>query len=185
MKQIFGKKVANFFCIGCTFPCCSSSYVSKKIKLALIKTCSYTHIFRYILILLTVRSTSFHLTVLITLERYLVIVYPLRSRTWFTRTKSKFQALFIVIYVTLLFMPRYTSIYVGENVFNKGKNGMNIHSLDKFEFLFLPTTLHEFWRNFLGESFDFYLQLVEFWAPNLCLLIFNIWSVKKVMNLLC
>ncbi len=129
--------------------------------------------------LLTVRSTSFHLTLLITLERYLVIVYPLRSLTWFGRTKSKIQVVLVVFYVTLLFMPRYTSIYIGENVFN------TVPSLESFEYLFLPTAIHRFWINSLGDSFDFYLQLVEFWAPNICLLIFNMWSVKKVLSLFC
>lgn len=130
------------------------------------------------------RSTSFYLTVLITVERYLVIVYPIRSRLWFSRTKSKLQVLAILIYITLLFMPRYTSVYVGENIFNDDQDGLDIPSLKEFKYIFMPTKWHIIWLNILGESYDFFLHVVKFWLPNFCLLIFNIWSVKQVMYLL-
>lgn len=120
---------------------------------------------------------------MITLERYLVITYPLRSRTWFTRTKSKLQVLCVVTYVALLCVPRYTSLHIGENIFSSKEGHLNVPSLAEFEYIFRPTKWLDFWLATLGKSFDFYVQLLEFWVPNITLLVFNVCSVKKVSML--
>lgn len=117
---------------------------------------------------------------LITLERYLVIAYPLRSRTWFTKTRAKIQVLLILVYVMILCLPRYTSLYIGENVYSDKEGGLDVPSLANFEYIFRPTKWHIFWLDSLGEFFDYYLYLADFWASNLSLLLFNIWSFKKV-----
>lgn len=119
--------MTNFCCIGCTFLCCFFScarkYFKPNVLILLSSEFSVIIMHTYMHVDFVNSSiTSFHLTLLKTLERCPVIVYPLRSRTWFSPTKSKVQVIFIIIYVTLLFLPRYTSLYVRENVFKTSNN---------------------------------------------------------------
>ncbi len=127
------------------------------------------------------RSTSFHLTVLITLERYLVIAYPLRSRTWFSPTRSKIQVIFILICVLILCIPKYSSMYISKNIYSDKEGGLDVPSLAKSEYIFVCNKGNEFWSGILGESFGYYLYLAVFLVSNLSLLVFNIWSFKKVL----
>lgn len=131
----------------------------------------------------TGRLTSLHITVLITLERYLVIAYPLRSRLWFSLTRSKLQVIFIVVYDLLVCIPKYTSLHVGENIYSDKKGGLNVPCLAKSDYIFMPSKWHKFWSNTLGKCFAYYLYLVDILVSNLILLLFNIWSLHKVGTL--
>ncbi len=128
----------------------------------------------------TGRSFSFRLTLLIAFERYMVIAYPIKSRWWFSRTKSRLHVLLILFYVLMLLAPRYTSLYIGENIYGDQEGGLDVPSLSKFEYIFRPTRIHSFWSGTLGASFDYCVNFFDFWVPNLCMFIFNVWSVKKV-----
>lgn len=126
------------------------------------------------------RSLSINLTALITIERFMVIAYPIRSRACFSPLKARLQVLITVVYVILPLIPRYTSLYVGENIYSNHEDGLNIPSLATFEYIFRPTKLHSFWSRTLGDSFDYYLHLFTFCVPHSILLVFNVWSVMKV-----
>ncbi len=117
---------------------------------------------------------------LIGLERYLTIAYPLRSRLWFSRRKTTIQLIFIVVYVVILSIPRYTSIYIGENIYGNQSGGLNVPSLSKFESIYRPTKLQTFWVQKLGKYFDYILHLIDLCVPTLGVLIFNILSAITV-----
>lgn len=117
---------------------------------------------------------------LITLERYLAITFPIRSRSWFTRTKAKLQVVAVLIYASLLNVPRYSSFYVADNIYGSQAGGLNVPSLAQFDYIFRPTKLHSFWMCVLGKKYAVLMNFFDFWLPDFALLALNILSVKRV-----
>ncbi|CAL8070679.1 unnamed protein product [Orchesella dallaii] len=115
-------------------------------------------------LLLQARNFSTLITVLITIEQFLVIAFPIRSKTWFTSGKTTLLALFTIFVAVFLNFGRYFGNNVEANIYR------NIESLENFEYLLLE-----------GESPVFYIisddinpiLLLEFWAPLPILLVFN------------
>lgn len=105
------------------------------------------------------------MTVMITLERYLIIAFPARSRTWFTPKNAKFMIAAIYICTTVfLAFPRYSSIKIVPNDF-----GSNIPSLKSWSYLMMTTPLYQFWYHTMGA----YFVKVDFWVPLPTLLFLN------------
>ncbi|CAL8103638.1 unnamed protein product [Orchesella dallaii] len=119
-----------------------------------------------------VRSGSTFTTILITIERYLVITYPLKSACWFTSRNTKITAFCVLILAALLAFPRFT-MYVDTNDLT------DIPSLNGLTHILRSTKLNRF----------FYVTLktlhsqIDFWLPFPILLIFNILSFRKVQRI--
>jgi len=132
---------------------------------------------------LTGRSISVFLTTLVTVERYLVVTYPLRSRNWFNRYRTKVQALLILFLVTIFCLPRFFSLEAVENIYSDKENHLNVSSMAKFNFILKRTRIYLFWKDLLGDTPEVLLRFFEFWILNPVLVMFNIWSYRKVINI--
>lgn len=110
----------------------------------------------------------------------MVVTYPLRSRTWFNRYRTKVQALVIVVLVTIFCLPRFLSLEVMENIYSDKKDNLNVKSLAKFEYIFKRTRLYLFWVGLMGDTPEILLRFFEFWLLNPFLVMFNVWSYRKV-----
>ncbi|CAL8103635.1 unnamed protein product [Orchesella dallaii] len=119
-----------------------------------------------------VRSGSTFATMLITVERYLVITYPLKSASWFTSGKTRIAAFCVFMIAAVLAFPRFT-MYVDTNDLT------DIPSLKGLKHILRSTKLNRF----------FYVTLktlhsqIDFWLPFPILLIFNILSFRKVKRI--
>lgn len=105
------------------------------------------------------------MTVIISFERYVVIAFPLRTLSWFTRRRTRVLALLSVLFSLTMAIPRYTSVYVGEN----RQFGRKVEATRNLEYLLMSTVLEEFFYVTLKGFFNY----VDFWAPLPLLLLFN------------
>lgn len=123
------------------------------------------------------------MTVLITAERYLVIAFPIRSSTWFTKPKTKFMILLVYIFAIIMALPRFMSYQVV-----KSDTMHDIPSMRSFDYIVLGTKWEYFWYVQTGGFFD----KIDFWVPLPLLLFLNILvyieirkfaSKRKAMNM--
>lgn len=115
--------------------------------------------------LMTARSGSSFMTVMITLERYLIIAFPYHSRTWFTTKNSKFMIAVIYFFTSIILAtPRYTSVKIVPNEF-----GRDIPSLQSWHYIMVSTPLAQFWYQTMGA----YFSRIDFWVPLPTLLLLN------------
>lgn len=106
------------------------------------------------------------MTVLITLERYLIIAFPTRSRTWFTPRNAKFMIAATYFFTSvILALPRYTAFQIVSNDF-----GYDIPSLRSWSHVMMSTPLAPFWYKTLGG----YFSKIDFWVPLPTLLLLNL-----------
>ncbi|CAL8103644.1 unnamed protein product [Orchesella dallaii] len=104
------------------------------------------------------------MTVLITIERFLVVAIPSRAPNWFTTWKCKLFSAGVLLFSFLMAFPRYSSVYISPN-----HVGRNINSTKEVEFIILPSIFNEFWYVTLKGFFD----TIDFWLPLPLLLLFN------------
>lgn len=106
------------------------------------------------------------MTVIIAVERYLVLVFPLKANEWFTRERIRLMAIFTMLFSCFMSFPRFSSIYIRENDASVGKF---VPGMENFKWIFFPTRLEYFWYVSLAGFFD----AVDFWLPLPLLLLFN------------
>ncbi|ODN02209.1 FMRFamide receptor [Orchesella cincta] len=111
------------------------------------------------------RSGSSYMTVLITVERFLVIRYPIKSGSWFTPTTTKLMTVGVAIFAVLLNIPRVSSLILSRNDI-----GRDVPSLHNMEYIIRSTELEEFWYHSLKSVH----YLIDMMVPFPLLIIFNI-----------
>ncbi|ODN02205.1 FMRFamide receptor [Orchesella cincta] len=117
------------------------------------------------------RSASSYITVLITIERYLIIAHPMKSVHWFTATKTKIMTIGASILALLINIPRLTSMKISKNDAWK-----SMPSLQTREYIVESTALEEFWyRNLKSIHYQ-----IDMWAPFPLLITFNILLYLKI-----
>ncbi|CAL8075548.1 unnamed protein product [Orchesella dallaii] len=123
------------------------------------------------------RSTSIFTTVLITILNYISIAFPLTSVQWFTARRTKLLVLSSFLLSLCLGIPRYLSVFVGENHLKEEQ--FNVSRLNEFPNILKPT---QFSRFFYGTLNGVHNQ-IDYWAPLPLLMIFillSYWNVRKI-----
>ncbi|CAL8109541.1 unnamed protein product [Orchesella dallaii] len=110
------------------------------------------------------RTGSSYMTVLITVERFLVIRYPIKSGAWFTPTNTKLMTVGVAIFAVLLNIPRVSSLMLSRN-----DAGKDVPSLLHMEYIIRSTELEEFWYHSLKSVH----YLIDIMVPFPLLIIFN------------
>lgn len=106
------------------------------------------------------------MTVLITLERYLIIAFPTRTRTWFTARNTKFLIAGVYFFTSVfLAFPRYTAFKIVPNDF-----GRHIPSLKSWSHIMVSTSLTHFWYKTMGG----YYSKIDYFVPLPLLLFLNL-----------
>ncbi|CAL8083819.1 unnamed protein product [Orchesella dallaii] len=119
------------------------------------------------------RSLSTFLTMLITTERYIKIVFPIESQNWIIGRRTQGFALAMVLLAIFVTVPRISSVYVAPNVLYK-----DVPSMKHFSYVILTTSQSEFWYSTLKSVH----VLIDFWLPFPYLLILNLLSLKEVLK---
>ncbi|ODM99855.1 FMRFamide receptor [Orchesella cincta] len=117
-----------------------------------------------ILTALFAKSGSSFMTVLITIERFLVVTLPTRAPSWFTASRCKLYCIGVLVFAFLMAFPRFSSVYVGRNYVGK-----NMNTTMNLEYIILSSPLDEFWYVTMDGFFD----QIDFWLPLPLLLLFN------------
>lgn len=112
-----------------------------------------------------VGSGSSFTILLITVERFIVLAYPLESRNWFSIRNNRVLISLVAGLGLLLGVPRFTSYFVGMNPV-----GNHFPSLEGVDYIIEASRLEQFWYGTLGGLHD----LLDFVAPVPFVLIFNI-----------
>lgn len=131
------------------------------------------------------RTVSIFITLLVTLERYVAIAYPLQVRTWCGLRKTRYYAFSLIIFGMLSNFPRYTSLYVGSNIFSGEYGGsdfqVDLPCLSNFEYMWLPMSLSVIWN--VSWNITTISYVIEYWIPCPLLIIFNYLSYRRVKML--
>ncbi|CAL8083980.1 unnamed protein product [Orchesella dallaii] len=112
------------------------------------------------------RTASTYMTLLITTERFCIIAFPFRCKTWFTSFKTKLLTVGVLLVSIILNVPRFINFevtynsYIGENA---------IASVGDYEYLVRTTAGYDLFYRTLG---NFHGQ-IDFWGPLPILLLFN------------
>ncbi|CAL8083983.1 unnamed protein product [Orchesella dallaii] len=122
------------------------------------------------------RSASLNMALLITIERFLVIAYPIKSRVWFTLRKTTLVAAGVFVVSILLNGPRFFNYQITHNIYS-GQN--EITSLRDFDYLIGTTKIHEIFYKTLPNIHG----KIAFWLPWPALLLFNFLSIMQVGKL--
>lgn len=121
------------------------------------------------------RSGSSFMTVVITIERYLVVAHPLKTMNLFSMKRTRFVVLGVLVFAFLMAFPRYSSMSISENMFKQ-----EIESVKDLEYTITGTKLTKFWYVDMKGFFD----QIDFWTPLPLLLVFNALIYYHVSNLL-
>ncbi|CAL8103641.1 unnamed protein product [Orchesella dallaii] len=177
-----GERAFNFLLImlaGFDFCCCALSIIASTACLAYFENWTgrgQSSMYWYYIscfMLMFFRSGSTFMTVLITIERYLVIAFPMKSTTLFTSRKTKVMALFVPILAMILSIPRFSSMYVDQN------DIADIPSTRELTHIIRSTKLDKFWYVTLLAVHD----QIDYWLPLPILLLFNILSFRHVQRI--
>ncbi|ODM95686.1 FMRFamide receptor [Orchesella cincta] len=122
------------------------------------------------------RSASTHLALLITVERFLVIAFPLRSRTWFTPVKTAWLAFGVSSTSVILNVPRFLNYKVTYNGY-LGED--EILGVRDFEYLVRTTDAYTLFYRTMGNAHG----QIDFWMPLPILSLFNILSFIQARKL--
>lgn len=116
------------------------------------------------------RSGSVFTTVLITIERFLIITFPFKANAWFTLRNTKILAFIGFLIASLLNFPRFLGYSVEYN------ENQDISSIQDLEWVLKATTIGKF---SYGTLFGLHNQ-IDFWAPLPIIALFNLMSLWKV-----
>lgn len=119
------------------------------------------------------RSGSSFMTILIALERYVVITFPYKAGMWFTHKRVLFSIFSVTIFSVTMGIPRFSSTYVSENKFSK-----NISAVKDMEYIIVGTKLGEFWYVTVKGFFN----QIDYWVPLPVLLVLNGLIYKEVSS---
>ncbi|CAL8133537.1 unnamed protein product [Orchesella dallaii] len=166
--------------------CCGASLIQSTMNVALYQTwvsrdfAAMQWFHKSTLLTLFGRSASTFMAILITMERFLVITFPLQTKQWFTSKKTTLLAIGVILISLLLNIPRLIMF----NVELKPQKYANITALEDFTYIIGVT--HMFGWNTLClfyEKFGDVNEHLDFLAPLPILLIFNILSYAKVRKI--
>ncbi|CAL8103647.1 unnamed protein product [Orchesella dallaii] len=110
------------------------------------------------------KSGSSFMTVLIAIERLLVVALPFRAPNWLTTGKCKMFSVGVLLFSFLMAFPRYSSLYISTN-----NVGRNIKSTKELDYIILPSIYNGFWYVTLKGFFN----TIDFWLPLPLLLLLN------------
>ncbi len=116
------------------------------------------------------RSISTYITILITIERFLMITFPLKMGTWLTQRKTMVMAFGTFVWSVLINYPRFVSWCVEKN------DWRDVESLKEIEYVVRPTSQGKFFYQTLNAMHN----NIDFWLPLPTLLFFNLLSYIKV-----
>lgn len=116
------------------------------------------------------RSLSTYMAILITIERFCIITFPVNANAWFTPARTKIMTLIAVLLAVFLNYPRYASWTLEKN------NWRDVKSLQELEYVLRPSVQGKFWYKTLGGIHN----QIDFWLPLPILLFFNMLSYWKV-----
>lgn len=119
------------------------------------------------------RSTSSFMTLLIAVERYLVVAFPLRCSNWFTIRRSRFFILSVVIFSLMMAIPRYSSTYVTENLLCKF-----VPNMEHLEYIIVTTSLE--WYTLWYKRLKGFFNVIDFLVPLPLLLLINALTYYEV-----
>ncbi|CAL8084107.1 unnamed protein product [Orchesella dallaii] len=134
------------------------------------------------------RSASVFTTLLITIQSYLMIAFPVSSIRWFTSRSTKILSICVFIIAICLAVPRFSSMYIGLNPYhdhavdhemNKNVEQFRVSGLHRFHYLILPTKMHRFWYHTLNRA---HMQ-IDFWLPLPLLIFFKFLTFSNVRKL--
>ncbi len=108
-------------------------------------------------------SASSFVTVVIIIERYLVISFPFKFGKWFTSKRTKIITIIAILLPVLLGLIRLPCFKIVPNTMNS-----NITSVQQWKYIIVSTSLYELVYLKFG-----YIGILEFWIPFPLLLIFN------------
>ncbi|CAL8098099.1 unnamed protein product [Orchesella dallaii] len=130
------------------------------------------------LIFFFTRSLSCHMTVVITIYSYLGIIYPLRSREWFTWRRVKLFPLAVIMISIIFNIPRVGTPYVSENILEE--QDIIFTSIRGYKYLSL---MRLWWYNFWYEKLFAVHDQLDFVLPLPLLMAVNIMSYRTVKKL--
>ncbi len=113
---------------------------------------------------------SSFMTVLITIERFIVITFPLKARSWFTQRRAVYLVLFVLLIAISLNHQKFAGLCLEPNEFQ------DIPSLHELEYIYRPTIYGRFWYGTMKSLHN----MIDYWAPLPLLLLFNFLSYLKV-----
>lgn len=113
---------------------------------------------------------SSFMTVLITIERFIVITFPLKARYWFTQGRAVYLVLFVLLLAISLNHQKFAGLYLEPNEFK------DIPSLQELDYIHRPTIYGKFWYQTMKSLHN----MIDYWVPLPLLLLFNFLSYLKV-----
>lgn len=116
------------------------------------------------------RTGSTYTTVLITIERYLMITIPFKAKLWFTPKATKIMAFLVLVLAIVINYPRFVGYAAEPNEYR------DIPSLEGLEYVFQPTSQWKFWYKTMKGAHNW----VDYWLPLPIILVFNLLSFFKV-----
>ncbi len=116
------------------------------------------------------RTGSTYTTVLITIERYLMITIPFKAKLWFTPRATKIMAFSVLVLAILINYPRFVAYGAEPNEFR------DIPSLEGLEYVFRPTSQGKFWYKTMKGAHNW----IDYWLPLPIILVFNLLSFFEV-----
>lgn len=87
--------------------------------------------------------------------------------------------MFKIFLAILISIPRYTSLYIGDNICSSQKGGLDVPSLRDSEYIYLPTRFYSLWNG----TFKGVHNQMEYWIPIPLLFLFYYLSYKKMKQL--
>ncbi|CAL8145618.1 unnamed protein product [Orchesella dallaii] len=114
------------------------------------------------------RTGSTFMAMMITIERFLIIKFPLLARVWFTARKTTLLVYGTLLGIAILNIPRFICYQVEQNRYKEE----SIASIQKYEHLITATRLHIL---FYDDMHDAHTK-IDFWLPLPILILFNLLS---------
>lgn len=111
------------------------------------------------------------MTLVITVERYMAIAFPIKSSKWLVPGKTKLMTLAVVLFAVTINVPRFTSVVIARNT-----DGGNVSSLRNMKYIIQATSLEWFWY----ETFGGMHYIVDVWLPFPVLIFVNVLLFIKV-----
>lgn len=116
------------------------------------------------------RSGSTFTTVVITIERFLMITFPFKANSWFTLRNTHILSFAVFLIASILGFPRFFGYAVMYN------EHQDIKSVQDLKWVLKATTIGKFWYRKLRALHN----QIDFWLPLPTILFFNILSFWKV-----
>ncbi|CAL8083899.1 unnamed protein product [Orchesella dallaii] len=121
------------------------------------------------------RTLSIYMTIFITIHCYLGIAYPLRTRKWFSWTKTRMVPLLVLFISILLNGPKAIASFVDKRVHHGAEE--DIQSLSNIPYV---SRWREEWLQLWYKGAFVLLDFLDFTLPLPTFLVFNFLSYRKM-----